>query len=113
VNLRLVIVVPRRFNPTRSGARFAMVNNRHCTINQGDLMDTKSNSRKLTRSTDGRLGRTTAHDETPPDIDPTTARAYAQMVKVQEDNKTTRTWVICGTIVAGISIISYAALQQR
>jgi hypothetical protein len=76
-------------------------------------MDSKSNSRKLARSADTRAGRTAAHNETLPSTDLATARAYAQMVKVQEDNKTTRTWVICGTIVAGISIISYAALQHR
>ena len=76
-------------------------------------MNPKSNSRKLTRSADARPRQAAAHDEPLDFADATTAKAYATMVKAQEENKTTRTWVICGTIVAGISIISYAALQRR
>ena len=76
-------------------------------------MNAKSNSRKLTRSAEARPKQAAVDDETLDFADETTAKAYASMIKVQEENKTMRTWVICGTIVAGISIISYAALQRR
>ena len=37
---------------------------------------------------------------------------YADIVKVHEINKTVRTWAICGTVVAGIGLISWAAVRR-
>ena len=42
-----------------------------------------------------------------------TAAKYAEIIKVHEVNKTRRTWAICGTVVAGIGIISWAALKRE
>jgi hypothetical protein len=42
-----------------------------------------------------------------------TAAKYAEIIKVHEVNKTRRTWAICGTVVAGIGIISCAALKRE
>jgi len=41
-----------------------------------------------------------------------TAAKYAEIIKVHEVNKTRRTWAICGAVVAGIGIISWAALKR-
>ncbi len=51
--------------------------------------------------------------ESPPRVDRVVARAYAEAVKAREIHKTRRTWAICGTVVAGIGIISLAALRRQ
>ena len=48
-----------------------------------------------------------------PHADPSFVQAQVELVRVQEEHKTLRTWAICGTIVAGMAIISYAAVQRH
>ena len=47
------------------------------------------------------------------DADPQALHAQVELVRIQEEHKTLRTWAICGTIVAGMAIISYAAIQRH
>jgi hypothetical protein len=48
-----------------------------------------------------------------PHADAGLVRAQVELVRVQQEHKTLRTWAICGTIVAGMAIISYAAVQRH
>ena len=45
--------------------------------------------------------------------DPAAVHAQVELVRVREEHKTLRTWAICGTIVAGMAIISFAAVQRH
>ena len=47
------------------------------------------------------------------EAEPMASAKYAEIIKVHEVNKTRRTWAICGTVVAGIGIISWAALKRQ
>jgi hypothetical protein len=40
------------------------------------------------------------------------AQAHVEIIRAQEQQKTLRTWAICGTVVAGMAIISYATIQR-
>lgn len=51
--------------------------------------------------------------ETASRVDRAVAQAYSDAVKVREIHKTRRTWAICGTVVAGIGIISLASLRRH
>ena len=47
------------------------------------------------------------------DADPKVIHAEVELVRIHEDHRTLRTWAICGTIVAGMAIISHAAVQRH
>lgn len=47
------------------------------------------------------------------DADPILIRAEVELVRIHEEQRTLRTWAICGTIVAGMAIISHAAVQRH
>ena len=76
-------------------------------------MKSRSNGAKLTGVGQRHAPRTERLAGLPlPSADPVLAKAEYEAIKVRERNKTARTLIICGTVVAAITVISYAALER-